>query len=125
VSKPKTTPVNTAPQPQTNPPATDNAETKQPTTAKPQQPATTAPQKTPIYYAIQIFATGTPRNVNDKEYESLEDMRGIYDGRFYKYVVEKHKTYDAAFSSCLKLRKQYPDAFVVRVQGDNILPLRR
>ncbi|MDR0728823.1 MAG: N-acetylmuramoyl-L-alanine amidase [Prevotellaceae bacterium] len=109
-----TTPSDISPasQPQITPPAT----------AKPQKPATTTPQKTPMYYSIQIFATSTPRNVSAKEYALLKDMRGIYDGRLYKYIVEKHTTYDAAFSSCLKLRKQYTDAFVVRVQGDKILP---
>lgn len=123
-----TTPATTTPvvmptsQPQIIPPATEIAKTNQPATANPQKSVTTAPKKTPIHYAIQIFATSTPRNVNAKEYASLKDMRGIYDGRFYKYIVEKHTTYDAAFSSCLKLRKQYTDAFVVRVQGDKILP---
>ncbi|MDR1680956.1 MAG: N-acetylmuramoyl-L-alanine amidase [Prevotellaceae bacterium] len=109
------------PSPATPPPATP-ASSVTPAPPPEETPATTTPQKTPIYYSIQIFATGTPRNVNDSEYASLKDMRGIYDGLFYKYIVEKHKTYDAAFSSCLKLRRQYPDAFVVRVQGDKILP---
>ena len=105
--------VTPAPQPPTAPLAA--AGTEKPAVA----------QKTPVYYSIQIFATSTPRNVNDPEYASLKDMRGVHDGRLYKYVVEKHRTFNDAFSSCLKLRKQYPDAFVVRVQGDKILPPAR
>jgi N-acetylmuramoyl-L-alanine amidase len=102
-----------------NKPATTG---KKPATAT-NKPA--AAKEPAAYYAIQIFATSTQKNIQSKEYESLKDMRCFPDGKFFKYVVEKHRTYDEALLSCLKLRAKYSDAFVVRIRGDKILPLNR
>jgi N-acetylmuramoyl-L-alanine amidase len=129
-------PAETAPQPKETPAVAE--EVKKPaTTATTTKPATTAtaqtkktstaatPKKPAIQYGVQIFATSTRKNLNEPAYQSLKDIRCFPDGKFFKYVVGTHRTYDEALLACLKLRATYSDAFVVRIQNNKILPLNR
>ena len=70
-------------------------------------------------YAIQIFAVG--RKMDPKAREFLGYTPRIIPGaKLYKYCIAVSGSLDETKKHLSTIRKKYPDAFLVRIQGDTV-----
>lgn len=77
-----------------------------------------------VRYTIQISASATEIALPSKKFGSYRSQtRQLLDtGRFkYKYCVGSYKSREAAQKELQKVRKEFPDAFVVRCRGNRIV----
>lgn len=104
-TKPTTTTPAPAPKPQNRQPAAD--ETNQ-----------------PIRYTVQIRASMTEVPLRSEQFKSYrnETKQIIGTGQYrYKYCVGAYDTYAAAQNKLREVRKEFPDAFIVRYRGSHIV----
>lgn len=89
----------------------------------PQDSDTAAPQTRPqeAYYAIQIMGLGRYVKPGDPAFKGLETraVKGE-SGSVYKYITAWSSTREGAASSLAAVRKKFPEAFVVKVEGDRV-----
>ena len=73
------------------------------------------------YYSVQIMGLG--RYINDGD-PSLKGMKveriKKEDSSIYKYVTGKYTTLQHAKTALEQVRKKFPDAFTVKVSGNNV-----
>lgn len=125
-------PVRTAPAPTTPTPTTQPAPkpAPQPTVPTPapapkpqnRQPADETNQ--PIRYTVQIRAAMTEVPLRSELFKSYrnETKQIIGSGQYrYKYCVGAYDTYAAAQNKLREVRKEFPDAFIVRYRGSHIV----
>lgn len=85
------------------------------------QPApTSAPQKV---YAVQILASGRLLDSKASVFLGYEP-RVIKSGKLYKYFIAVSEDPETTKSNLTKIRKDYPDAFVVEIEGDNVARIK-
>ena len=73
------------------------------------------------YYSIQIMGLGRYIKDGDPALKGLSVNRVKKDGsNIYKYVTGKYSAVSEAKSKLHEVRKKFPDAFVVKVTGDNV-----
>ena len=73
------------------------------------------------YYSIQIMGLGRYIKDGDPALKGLSVNRVKKDGsNIYKYVTGKYSAVSEAKSKLQEVRKKFPDAFVVKVTGDNV-----
>lgn len=73
------------------------------------------------YYSIQIMGLGRYVKDGDPALKGLTVNRVKKEGsNIYKYVTGKYSAVSEAKSKLQEVRKKFPDAFVVKVTGDNV-----
>ena len=73
------------------------------------------------YYSIQIMGLGRYIKDGDPALKGLSVNRVKKEGsNIYKYVTGKYSAVSEAKSKLQEVRKKFPDAFVVKVTGDNV-----
>ena len=73
------------------------------------------------YYSIQIMGLGRYIKDGDPALKGLTVNRVKKEGsNIYKYVTGKYSAVSEAKSKLQEVRKKFPDAFVVKVTGDNV-----
>ena len=73
------------------------------------------------YYSIQIMGLGRYLKDGDPALKGLSVMRVKKDGsNIYKYVTGKFSAASEAKGKLQEVKKKFPDAFVVKVTGDNV-----
>ena len=73
------------------------------------------------YYSIQIMGLGRYIKDGDPALKGLSVNRVKKEGsNIYKYVTGKYSAVSEAKSRLQEVRKKFPDAFVVKVTGDNV-----
>ena len=73
------------------------------------------------YYSIQIMGLGRYIKDGDPALKGLTVNRVKKEGsNIYKYVTGKHATAAKAKEQLPQVKKKFPDAFVVKVSGDNV-----
>ncbi|MDR2802035.1 MAG: N-acetylmuramoyl-L-alanine amidase [Prevotellaceae bacterium] len=96
-------------------------------TPPPAPPATSAAtmfattSQPPITYAVQVFVLSVKRPVNAAEFKGLENVRCFPEEQLFKYTTGHYATEEQAQAACNKLHKEYPRAFVVAIQDNEIL----
>lgn len=110
----KTEPVNTEPV-NTEPVKTQTAKTE---TLK----AEPAPQS---YYGIQIMGLGRLLKNGDPAFKGL-DVNAVKaaDSNIYKYVAGPYQDKDAALKMLQDVKRKFPEAFLVKVEGTTVTRLR-
>ena len=92
---------------------------------KEEQPA---PQKTieeNVYYGVQIMGLGRLLKNGDPALKGLETQAvKSPDSSIYKYVVGKYSDREAAVKSLPAVKKKFPEAFPVKVEGTTVSRLR-
>jgi N-acetylmuramoyl-L-alanine amidase len=92
---------------------------------KEEQPA---PQKTAeenVYYGVQIMGLGRLLKNGDPALKGLETQAvKSPDSSIYKYVVGKYSDREAAVKSLPAVKKKFPEAFPVKVEGTTVSRLR-
>lgn len=75
-------------------------------------------------FTVQIMASGTKLSVNDSRFKSYKGKVKCYlsDGSYkYKYCTGFYATRAEAQSAASKLQKEFNGAFVIEVEGDNVV----
>ena len=73
------------------------------------------------YYSIQIMGLGRYLKDGDPALKGLSVMRVKKEGsNIYKYVTCKYSAASEAKGKLQEVKKKFPDAFVVKVTGDNV-----
>jgi N-acetylmuramoyl-L-alanine amidase len=73
------------------------------------------------YYSIQIMGLGRYLKDGDPALKGLSVMRVKKEGsNIYKYVTGKYSAASEAKGKLQEVKKKFPDAFVVKVTGDNV-----
>ena len=73
------------------------------------------------YYSIQIMGLGRYIKDGDPALKGLSVNRVKKEGsNIYKYVTGKYSAVSEAKSKLQEVKKKFPDAFVVKVTGDNV-----
>ncbi|MBO5980220.1 MAG: N-acetylmuramoyl-L-alanine amidase [Bacteroidales bacterium] len=79
---------------------------------------TSTPSK---YYGIQIMGLGRLLKNGDSALKGLQVQAVKAEGSsIYKYIYGKHATRAAAAAELSAVKKKFPEAFVVEVNGDNV-----
>ena len=107
--------------------ASVNVDTSAPKTSQPApKSAITAPDKTVSssdseYYSVQIMGLGRYLEDGDPALKGFKVIRvKKQDSNIYKYVTGKYSEVSKAKSALQDVKKKFPDAFVVKVAGDNV-----
>ena len=73
------------------------------------------------YYGIQIMGLGRLLKNGDSALKGLQVQAVKAEGSsIYKYIYGKHATRAAAAAELATVRKKFPEAFIVEVDGDNV-----
>jgi len=74
------------------------------------------------YYSVQIMGLGRYLKDGDPALKGL-DVNRIRkdDSKIYKYVTGTYRTVNEAKEALLQVRKKFPDAFVVKVTGNDVI----
>ncbi|MDE6091027.1 MAG: N-acetylmuramoyl-L-alanine amidase [Duncaniella sp.] len=79
-------------------------------------PATTITPKGELVYKIQFLTTPSVLKKNDSRLKGLSPVDYYKDGGTYKYTYGSYPSSAAAASDLKKVKKQFPDAFVIRMR---------
>ncbi len=89
-------------------------------TPKVEAPKTEAPAVSK-YYGIQIMGLGRLIKNGDSALKGLQVQAVKAEGSsIYKYIYGKHSTRAAAAAELSTVKKKFPEAFIVEVNGDNV-----
>lgn len=95
--------------------ATQAAQPAQP--AQPEQEAADAEPE--VKYGIQVLASGRVIDADSSLFLGYEAVR-IKSGKLYKYFLAVTDSVEETKKKLSEIRKTYPDAFLVRLEGDNV-----
>jgi len=80
---------------------------------------------TEIVFMVQVAASASKTRVIPENFNGLKDIIEIVSGERYKYASGSFPEYPDAVKYRKKLVDIYPDAFVIAVKGNKILPLQQ
>ena len=72
-----------------------------------------------VRYGVQIFAGSKKLDSKDKAFMGYKPFI-VNAGKMYKYVVGVSDSLEKAKAELPKIRKKYPDAFLVRIEGEKL-----
>lgn len=70
-----------------------------------------------VYYGIQIMAGDRLLKSNDSSFKGFK-AHSVKTGKIYKYIIGKHSSKASAQNELAKVKKSFPDAFIVKVSGN-------
>jgi len=77
-----------------------------------------------IWFMVQLVTSSIKAEPDQESFKGLEDITELISGRYYKYASGHFDTYDEAASYRKSISSKYPDAFVIAVQRQKIIPLQ-
>ena len=92
------------------------------TPADPVQPAAAQTPAAPRY-AVQIIASGRILDSDSSLFMGYSVTR-ISSGKLYKYFISVSDNEEDSRKNLPEIRKKYPDAFLVRLEGDNVTRIK-
>ena len=73
------------------------------------------------YYGVQIMGLGRLLKNGDSAVKGLQVQAVKAEGSsIYKYIYGKHATRSAAAAELPAVKKKFPEAFIVEVNGDSV-----
>jgi len=76
-----------------------------------------------IFFTVQIASTVRKIDLKPQNFKNIKDINELHTGNRYRYTTGKFTDYDEALSYRKKIEDLYPDAFVIAVKENKILPL--
>lgn len=76
-----------------------------------------------VIFAIQIASSRSETSTEPSAFKGYTDVSIIEDGRWYKYMTGRQASYQEALNHCLNVKKDFPDAFVVALKNNKVIPL--
>ena len=77
-----------------------------------------------IIFMIQVANSLKKIEIKPENFKKIEDISELYSGNRFRYAAGAFKDYDKAVSYRKQIETIYPDAFVIAVKDNKILPLR-
>lgn len=77
-----------------------------------------------VVFRIQVASSRNKIPTEPSSFKGYEQVMVIQDGRWYKYMVGSETDYASILSRCLEVKKDFPDAFVVAVKNERVIPLQ-
>lgn len=74
---------------------------------------------TAITYKIQILANDKPLSTRSAQFKGCRNVTFYKEKGLYKYTVGSYDTFEEAQNNMKKYRKKFPQAFVIKWQGDH------
>jgi len=78
-----------------------------------------------VLFMVQIGNSTSKNEVSAENFKGLTDIIEINAEDRYKYATGRFADYSAAVKYRKKIEKLYPDAFVIAVKDNKILPLQQ
>ncbi|MDE6582677.1 MAG: N-acetylmuramoyl-L-alanine amidase [Duncaniella sp.] len=83
-------------------------------------PSAAAPQASgEVHYRIQFLTSSRPLPASSPKLEGVDKPEYYIDGGVYKYTSGRYASPSEAQADLRRLREKHPEAFVVKMQGDN------
>lgn len=76
-----------------------------------------------VLFMVQVAAASAGTEIKPENFKGLTDIEEVNTGDRFRYVSGKFKDYSDAVKHRKKLEAIYPDAFVIAVKDNKILPL--
>ncbi len=76
------------------------------------------------HYRVQILSVSKQLNPNAPELKGRRDAKFIRSGNLYKYTLGEYPTMESAREARNSLSSLFPQAFVIRVENNAIVPLQ-
>jgi N-acetylmuramoyl-L-alanine amidase len=76
-----------------------------------------------ITFRIQLASSKNKIAADPSSFKGYEQVRVIQDGRWFKYLFGEERDYHRALDKCKVVKKDFPDAFIVALKGEKIIPL--
>jgi N-acetylmuramoyl-L-alanine amidase len=80
--------------------------------------------KSRIIFQVQIATSGKKIEIKPANFKNVKDITELYSGNRYRYATGIFNDYNKAVSYRKQIEAIYPDAFVIAVKDNKILPLR-
>jgi N-acetylmuramoyl-L-alanine amidase len=77
-----------------------------------------------VIFMIQVATSSKKIAVKPGNFKNIKDIIELYSGTRFRYATGNFTNYDEAVNFRKQIEKIYPDAFVIAVKDNKILPLR-
>lgn len=77
-----------------------------------------------IFFSVQLLSSSRKIETTPKNFKSLTEVAEIYSDDRFRYTSGKFTTYEEAVSHRKKIEALFPDAFVIAVKENKVLPLQ-
>lgn len=77
-----------------------------------------------IIFLVQIFSSKKPIPLNSSHFKGLRNVEELKVGDSYKYVVGRKTSFKEVVAYTKIVKNYFPDAFVVALRDDKIIPLK-
>ncbi|RPH32801.1 MAG: N-acetylmuramoyl-L-alanine amidase [Bacteroidales bacterium] len=74
-------------------------------------------------FKVQIKSSKKRIPVTPKNFKNLNGIDEIAVEGAYKYAIGTYKTYEEVVEFCKRIKKKYPDAFIIALKGSMIVPI--
>lgn len=81
-------------------------------------------EKGNIIYMVQVSTSSERTEIRPENFKGLGDITEIFSSDRYKYAAGSFNNYDEAAKYRKQIESVFPDAFVIAVRDNKILPLR-
>src|SRR3989339_804197 len=88
-----------------------------------QQAKPAAKADTTEHFRVQILAVSKVLPSGSRDFKGRRDISYIKAGNLHKYTIGKYITIDEAKEAQSEIRKQFPQAFIIKVRNNTIVPL--
>jgi N-acetylmuramoyl-L-alanine amidase len=78
-----------------------------------------------IKFMVQIRTTAVKTEIKPRNFKGLDDIIELNSTGMFKYAAGNFEDYSSAVKYRKKLEELYPDAFVIAVRENKILPLQQ
>ena len=78
-----------------------------------------------ISFRVQIAASTASKQLNSENFKGLDNLSEISDGERFKYASGNFNDFENAVEYRKKISSLFPDAFVIAVKDNKILPLQQ
>jgi len=104
-------------------PVTISSTSTYPKTTSPAKPINNAPDK--IIFTVQIAASSASRAIKPENFKGIADVREVRTGERFRYITGSFEDYPEAVNYRKQIETVFPDAFVIALQNNKILPLQQ
>jgi len=112
-----------APEVEKKAPAKEAASPAKPAVGKTSGKEPAAQQPAGVVYGTQVLASSRVMNASDKFFKGYQPRR-VQVGKLYKYVIGTQESLEEARKEYARIRKLFPDSFMVKIAGDSVERIR-
>jgi N-acetylmuramoyl-L-alanine amidase len=87
--------------------------------------STAVPETNEIFFMVQVTSSQTRTEIKPENFKGLKEITEIYSQDRYKYAAGNFPDYSSAANYRNIIEVFYPDAFVIAVKDNKILPLQQ